>query len=236
MSSYIYIKIFNVNHEKKSVNYFLPDVCMNSLKHLSECRGVLEVDPSEHISKKEREKIKNYTSYTDNVYVASIFKSDLEKLKKLNIRYTLKTDLENEVIFLKSENDIEKVKSFNVDTSVIFSAIENKDKVYAVYLEESKQLDGLLYDEQSFINILMKYEKKLKELTERQIKCKQILMSIDYMKLTSDEKENVDNEIAVLDEDVAEINAKITTCHKVLGLFEVACEYDCETFIFAYEC
>jgi hypothetical protein len=46
----MYLKVFNVRHDDNFVSCFLSNVCMDSLKCLSECQGVLEIAPSEHLS------------------------------------------------------------------------------------------------------------------------------------------------------------------------------------------
>ena len=233
MSSYIYVKVFNVNREDNSVQCFLPDIAMNSLKSLAECRSRLEIDPLYNIPKIVSDKIEKYTEYTDDVYVATINKTDLEKLKEQNIDYTIKTSLEDEVVFLKLEDDIEKVKSLNVDTGAV---LKHSDKFYVVYFAEKKHFDGELYNEQCFESALMDYENKLEKLFEKKVKCNQALISVDYMKLSSEEKENVNDEMGDIDEDIIFLKSKIAACQKVLGLFEVAFDYDYETLIFVYEC
>lgn len=242
MSSYMYLKVFNVRHDDNFVSCFLPDVCMNSLKCLSECQGILEIAPSEHLSKTERKKIENYTSYIDSIYVSSILKSDLEKLEQLDIFYTIKPDLGKEAVFIKINDNfndnLKKIKQYFenfVKEETIEPSEYTPDMFYEVYIEEPKQYNGLVYDEQNFSFALSKYEKQFEELIEKRIKYKQLLTSLDYLKLSPDEKENIDSEVAILDEDITTVNQKIAACNKVLSLFEIAYEYNSETLIYIYE-
>ena len=90
------------------------------------------------------------------------------------------------------EDDFRELETIisKIDKNIIITDL-NVDKLSSVFVRLKNYYNGNFYDVNSFDEIIKSSKQKLKEIEENKRKWKEISTSLDYLKLSQDEKENV---------------------------------------------
>ena len=91
------------------------------------------------------------------------------------------------------------------------------------WLEEflnEKNGDYCLYDRRSFLTKFVSLENELKDLNSKIDKMKKLECSIDFFKLSEEEKDDYYETVGNLAEEKAELESQIYACNSALALFD----------------
>lgn len=121
----------------------------------------------------------------------------------------------NDNIYLRKELSLDEIKALNA-------------------LRTEKYFEGKFYDRVAFSSVLKEYKENLYELLEKKSDWKNLQKDISYLKLSSEEKENIFREYEYLDDMIEEEESRVSALLKVLGIFDTFEDYDQDTIIFVY--
>lgn len=195
-------------------------------KTLCSLRGTLDDDIEEaSLTKEDRDTLELLEKKNDIVvsdYVATVSKEDWEKLNK-------EPDFESS--FNGDENRFyiscafeETVKKHQVDGAIILKTPENEreKKFVSVYKKNkiSRGYNGNFYDSSSFFRYADKVLERLKELIVDKANWEKTRKSLDYLKLSLEEKQNVDEEFQYIEEEIEETLSKYNAAISMAGVLE----------------
>lgn len=208
-------------------------------KTLCSLRGTLDDDIEEaSLTKEDRdalELLEKKNDITVNDYVATVSKEDWEKLnEEPGFESSFNGDENRFYISCAFE---ETVKKHQADGVVILKTPENEreKKFVSVYKKNkiSRGYNGNFYDSSSFFHYADKVLERLKELIVDKAIWQKTRKSLDYLKLSLEEKQNVDEEFQYIEEEIEETLSKYNAAISVAGVLEFY-EKECYTSVVAY--
>lgn len=225
MSWYMNVTGLKVNTKTKDIELLFKNRVMNSLKVLCEVRCDITDDiPTLSYSMLGSEiydKIKESLAYYTNENVATVRISDLDKFENTveSIPHS------KNKIAIVTDDVAEKVKTDKTLIEIPSKEfIDYPENFISVDVKVKHYQNFQLYDEGCFANYTCKLETKIDELKKKKWEFEKLKSSLDYLKLSDEEKENVNNEFDYLDEEIQDLDLKITACWKIEGVLEV---FDC---------
>ena len=84
---------------------------------------------------------------------------------------------------------------------------------------------GEWYDLNSFANASEIYERKYREMLQEAAVKKAIKNSVEYYKLDAEQKQQLEDDIAYLEDDANDFAYKISTCQKMIGFISLYNDY-----------
>lgn len=231
--------MFDIYSKKKGSDWQNEFHCIEYhwLKNLTDTRGVLsssisplELDDLEYIALKKL--TRNY-DYHNFKYQGCLKVSDFRDIDVKSL--VIETDDKKGGILVK-ECDLNKFPFISANDYMKFSD-EEKASCVNIYTEEYTERGcghGNFYSVSSFYLFRDKCFEKLKELYAKQRRWKEIKESFDYMKLNSEEKENVENEFLYLDEEIEEAESELISVNQFIGVMEAFGDFDKEVVAYIY--
>lgn len=201
------------------------------LKSISGIRGSLdeEIPPvwnKDEILQAECHK----TDTMEKAYQFTISKEDAAKV--------LKKVLGNE-IDCNTEEEVKQYEQYRLDDATVLNdAVEHKNNTVAVYLIENVSRydhnQGYFYNVDSFVSYRDKLLQKYKELLKSQFDFERLKSSLDYLKLSSEEKENVLSEFNYTEDDIQETEYKIDAVVGIINILNFYEQFDDEVIAYIY--
>lgn len=190
---------------------------------------------------------KAYTSFDDFVYVGMIKKEDFEAPESyLELGKKVKEPSSGTIIAVEySENKEEEIKNllkllkedFDYKTYIALSEEQRKEedaKYYNLFIKTRYYYTGEFYNVKSFIYTLAKYEKLLKDAKYKKHRWNKIKSSIEYCKLSDEEKENVALEFDYIEGDVEEYKTAVNSLKDLIGTLRFFSGYDEDAYFYIY--
>lgn len=132
-----------------------------------------------------------------------------------------------EEIKVYSKTEVERLQNNNQSTNseyilledfVDMSPEEKQAKYINVYYKHKNNYNGKFYDYKSFIDKKKELDAEYKKHLEKKFFSENLLKSLDYMKLSEEEKENVNETFLYVDENIEETEAQIAACNYFITL------------------
>lgn len=201
------------------------------LKSISEIRGSLDEEIPSVWNKDDNLQVECHkTDTTEKTYQFTISKEDAAKV--------LKKVLGDE-IDCNTKEEVKRYEKYRLDdTTVLNDAVEHKNNTVAVYLLENVSRydhnQGYFYNVNSFISYRDKLIQKYKELLKSQFDFERLKSSLDYLKLNSEEKENVLSEFSYTENDIQETEYKIDAVVGIINILNFYEQFDDEVIAYIY--
>lgn len=198
--------------------------CFNVLKNLSIFRGEINEDIKRaQISKEDLDAIKHFREY-DELTDLGFVKNDSEIAKK-----AIKQKIDGREIYLVDENEKFTPLSFAEEKKLPITSM------VSIYTHKRKVRDGEYFDMNSFIDWKRKQENELDKLLTKKYSFDKIEETLDYLKLSEDEKTNVLSEKDSLEDDIFEKKSQIFACSEMIGILNFFEQFsdNCIAFIYS---
>lgn len=210
--------------------------CCNKIKSLI-CGWDINIDTS---NKEITESLNKLAiEYTTIEYLATVDKKYLSQFGE----YKTYNNHSKENCVLLTNNDeelINKVKEYDIilcnekEWKKLTNNEKNDDfhflmsdwikhdinKYVNIYIKVTKTHNGNFYDINSFISKRKELEDKMKKLYYKKFEWENLKKSVEYLKLSNEEKENICSEYEYLDEDIEDIEYGLDSCNYFIHLFE----------------
>lgn len=198
--------------------------CFNALKNLSIFRGEINEDIRRaELSKEDLDAIKHFREY-DELTNLGLVKNDSEIVKKAT-----KQKIDGCEVYLVDEHEQFTPLSFEEERKLPTTSI------VAISAYKRKTRDGEYFDMNSFIDWKRKQENELDKLLTKKYSFDKIEESLDYLKLSEDEKTNVLSEKDSLEDDVFEKKGQLFACSEMIGILNFFEQFsdNCIAFIYS---
>ena len=198
MSTYYYGTLYK--KRKEDWNIVEKNLDMNCVKNFLD-GWEIEANEVYRVDEKLEEISKNNEFFYTYKFMGYINKKDCKNIPN-NLEYQGKEYINEELNGNRSEKDPIPLVFFETDFSELESISSNIDKNitltdldidkwYSVYVRLKNYYNGNFYNSSSFDEIIKSSIEKLNEIKENKRKWENIKSSLDYLKLTDTEKENV---------------------------------------------
>ena len=210
------------------------------LKSLCGSRGYLdEAIPTANLSDEDREILKKMTreyDYHSYNYFGSVTK---ETFATLNVPTTFIVDEKHGIKpgYLVSKENAEKISYVSSD-KVLNTPKEELDKKYIkIYTESFTERGygrGEFYTVDCFYNLRETILEDYKKVIKKQHDWEKLQNSLDYLKLSYEEKENVSSQFEDLDEELDEVENRLVSINQIIGVLQLFEDYDTQVVAFVY--
>ena len=163
---------------------------------------------------------------------------DFEKLPE---RYKSRIEIKQDRKFLHVEKD-EKFDEGLFFTPT-FEQLQDEDfhiKNVEVYHQIRGENQGSWYDVNCFFSARLNYEQKLKEVKDKLFKIKNLKDTIEYYRLSEEQKESLTDDIEFQQETADGLEDKIYMCQFMIDTLSMLSDnygnYEDECVVFVYEC
>lgn len=210
------------------------------LKNLCGSRGYLdETIPTAKLSDEDHEILKKMTreyDYHSYNYFGSVTK---ETFATLDFPTKFIEDNENGIKpgYLVSKENAEKISCAPSD-KVLNTLKEELDqkyiKIYTESFTERGYGRGEFYTVDCFYNLRETLLEDYKKVIKKQHDWEKLQNSLNYLKLSEEEKENVSLQFEYLDEEIEEVENKLVSINQVIGALQLFEDYDTQVVAFIY--
>ena len=218
MSWYIGVDIYT----KKESESWKPEMVSNywlMAKSLCENRGTLDsmINPAtlSDEDRKELEQLEHQYDEVEDVLVATIHKDSWKNVvAESDFKYRTAHHEETNMVhfYVEDEKSEAIAKKYDVDSAEYINAVADKrDSEYlSIYKKRvnPRGYNGSFYDARSFYDYSSKMFDHLEKLLVEKADWERTRKSLDYQKLSEEEKANVGDEYECLDEDITEYRCK----------------------------
>lgn len=211
------------------------------LKNLCDYRSYLDkAIPAAKLSDEDREVLKKMTreyDYHSYNYFGSVTK---ETFATFDFPTTFITDEEhgNKPGYLVSKENAEKISCVSPEEYLNTPTEELDQKYIKIYTESFTErgygYNGEFYTVDCFYNLRETLLEDYKKVIKKQHDWEKLQNSIDYLKLSEEEKENVSSQFEFLDEEIEEIENKLISINQVIGALQLFEDYDTQVVAFIY--
>ena len=210
------------------------------LKSLCDTRGYLNDSiPTAKLSDEDHEILKKMTrdyDYHSYDYFGSVTK---ETFENLDVPTKFIEDKENGIKsgYLVAKENTEKISCVSPEEWLNTPTKELDEKYVKIYTESFTERGcghGEFYTVDCFYNLREKTLEDYKKVITKQYEWEKLQSSLDYLKLSDEEKENVSSQFEYLDEEIAETENKLVAINQIIGVLEFFSEYDNEVVAFIY--
>ena len=202
-----------------------------ALKSLCETRGLIDDDiyPCS-LSSEDKDALNALLHEHDYQVTTFIGKVDRDVWAELDVP----SFIDNEGRVIVDPKDVKKVQEKCLDYQD-YIKMEDSEKegyidVYYVKVEERGYGNGRFYNVKSFHHYIDERENKLQSLLDKKRRRSEIEDSLDYLKLSADEKSNVLEEFDYLDEDIGETKSALDAANMVVSVLEFFSDRDYEDY------
>lgn len=214
------------------------DMSFNFLKCLVDGRGNLDWEsyaPARlsDADEKELESLARTFDYDGYSYIGSMTK---ESFAGLDVKTRI-AEHDGRTVYVVEKADAKNVLPACVvsDDILRMSPDERKelDDFYFIEKEERGYGDGRFLDTDSFASQRDKLQRELRELYLKKDRYERLKESVEYLKLSSEEKENVDSSYpyGYLDEEIEETECKVDSLVSVIGILDWYSQYPSESAV-----
>lgn len=219
----IYVKEENKDWKAEMIsNYWL------IAKALCSNRGTLDstITPAllSDEDRKELEKLESQNNVAENDLVATVRKSDWEKIvdEPGFSHYTATNG--SEVSFFVDDKSATIAKKYDVNSAEYLNAVADKKEKEFLHIYQRKIIPrgygGNFYDANSFSAFAEKKYNELASLIAKKARWEKIKSSFRYLKLSDEEKENVDSAFEYLDEDIVDCRSKYEAAISMMNILD----------------
>lgn len=208
------------------------------LKSLCGNRGLLvdEITTVKPADKEALDALQHEHDYRNHIYIGSVSPTNWANL---DVPTVLETWAEGHASgYVVDEKYLEKVEKSCEDPQVLLTLSEEERStyinVYYVKQEERGYGHGCYYNAGSFTEYIRKEKEELKVLTKKKKTWDKIRNSMDYMKLSSEEKSNVEEDFLYLDDAIQEVEAQLKAAENVVTILDFFSDYDKEVVAFIF--
>jgi hypothetical protein len=210
------------------------------LKSLCDSRGCLdEAIPTAKLSDEDHEILKKMTreyDYHSYDYFGSVTK---EAFATLDFPTRFVADEENGIKpgFLVSKEDAEKISCVSADYWLNTPTEELDTKYIKIYTESFTERGygrGCFYTIDCFYNLREAILENYKKVIAQQHDWENLQNSLDYLKLSEEEKENVSSQFEFLDEEIEFIENKLVAINQVIGVLQFFENFEVEVVAYIY--
>ena len=210
------------------------------LKNLCGSRGCLdETIPVAKLSDEDHEILKKMTreyDYHSYDYFGSVTK---ETFATFDFPTTFITDEEhgNKPGYLVSKENAEKISCISPEEYLNTPTEELDQKYIKIYTESFTERGyerGEFYTVDCFYNLLETILKNYKKVIEKQHDWEKLQNSLDYLKLSEEEKENVSSQFEYLEEEIEYVKNNLVAINQVIGALQLFEDYDTQVVAFIY--
>jgi len=210
------------------------------LKNLCDSRGCLdEAIPTAKLSDEDHEILKALTreyDYHSYDYFGSVTK---ETFASLDFPTRFIEDEENGIKpgYLVSKENAEKISCVSPEEWLNTPTEELDTKYIKIYTESFTERGygrGEFYTVDCFYNLRETILEDYKKVIEKQHDWEKLQNSLDYLKLSEEEKENVSSQFDYLDEEIEEVETRLISINLVIGALQLFEDYDTQVVAFIY--
>lgn len=210
------------------------------LKNLCGSRGCLdETIPAAKLSDEDHEILKKMTreyDYHSYDYFGSVTK---ETFATFDFPTTFITDEEhgNKPGYLVSKENAEKISCVSPEEYLKTPTEELDQKYIKIYTESFTERGygrGEFYTVDCFYNLLETILENYKKVIEKQHDWEKLQNSLDYLKLSEEEKENVSSQFEYLEEEIEYAENNLVAINQVIGALQLFEDYDTQVVAFIY--
>lgn len=210
------------------------------LKSLCDLRGCLdEAIPTAKLSDEDHEILKKMTreyDYHNYDYFGSVTK---ETFAALDFPTRFVAD-ENHGIkpgYLVGKEDTKKISCVSVDDWINTPTVELDEKYIKIYTESFAERGngrGGFYTVDCFYGLREAILENYKKVIAKQQGWEELQNSLDYLKLSDEEKENVSSQFEYLDEEIEEVENKLVAINQVIGVLQFFEDFEVEVVAYIY--
>ena len=169
----------------------------------------------------------------DFKYRGCLKKEDWEKLD-VKSRVICEEGTAKDCGILIDESDVKKITFASASDYMNDTNKDDYVNIYTESVEERGYGQGQFYDQNSFYSLEKDLKKKYKELIIKRYEWERMKTSLEYCKLSDEEKENVSSEFEYLDEDIQETEFQIIAINQFCGILEMYGDYDTKVVAYIY--
>ena len=152
---------------------------------------------------------------------------------------TLITDEEhgNKSGYLVSKENAEKISCVSPEEYLNTPTEELDQKYIKIYTESFTERGygrGEFYTAGCFYNLLETILENYKKVIEKQHDWEKLQNSLDYLKLSEEEKENVSSQFEYLEEEIEYVKNNLVAINQVIGALQLFEDYDTQVVAFIY--
>ena len=236
MSWYMFFDIYT---KKKDSDWVcqLHGVEYSQLKSLCDNRGCLSdsISPTKlgDVDYKTLKELTRDYDYHEFVYQGCLRSEDWKDTDVRSV--VIETDDKRGGLLVDKEN-LSKIKFLDVKDFMMLSEAEKKScvNIYTEKYTERGDGRGEFYSISSFSEIKDKIFNKLEELFAKKSRWKALQESLDYLKLSSEEKQNVSDEYEWLDEEIEHVENKLASVSQIIGVMEAFNDFNTEVVAYIY--
>ena len=210
------------------------------LKNLCGSRGCLdETIPAAKLSDEDHEILKKMTreyDYHSYDYFGSVTK---ETFATFDFPTKFIEDNENGIKpgYLVSKENAEKIYCVSPEEYLNTPTEELDQKYIKIYTESFTERGyghGEFYTVDCFYNLRETLLEDYKKVIKKQYDWEKLQNSLNYLKLSEEEKENVSLQFEYLDEEIEEIENKLISINQVISVLQLFEDYDTQVVAFIY--
>jgi hypothetical protein len=210
------------------------------LKSLCGSRGYLSASiPTAKLSDEDHEILKTLTreyDYHSYDYFGSVTK---ETFESLDFPTRFVEDKENGIKpgYLVSKENAEKISCVSPEEWLNTPTEELDTKYIKIYTESFTERGcgrGDFYTVDCFYDLRETILEDYKKVIAKQHDWEKLQGSLDYLKLSEEEKENVSSQFEYLDEEIEEIENRLVAINQVIGALQLFEDYDTQVVAFIY--
>lgn len=169
----------------------------------------------------------SFAPFTPQIYSRKAFSKLKLDLKQFEVELLNELDLKN-IETLQKENPHKKYISLS---DFMQNKLAESGKYFNLYAKVENFHQGNFYNIESFNNLRQNFEKKYESKLKEFNNIDELKSSIEYMKLSSDEKSNFLEEYELKKECLTEIKDIIDTCIYFENVLDYFSEFETENFI-----
>lgn len=190
MSTYYYGNLY----KKKKENWCLieKNISMNCVKNFLDCWNI-EADEIYIDDNSLNELNKNNTFYYTYKFIGLLEKEKINSSSYINkyIEQNKKHNDNDGITFIDEDFDTLETYINDIKKETTNELIKNHENYYDVYVRVKMYYKGDFYNSSSFDKIISESKEELKLIEKNRNKWEEISTSLDFLKLTQEEKENV---------------------------------------------
>lgn len=236
MSWYMFFDIYT---KKKDSDWVcqLHEVEYSQLKSLCDNRGCLSdsISPTKlgDVDYKTLKELTRDYDYHEFVYQGCLRSEDWKDTDVRSV--VIETDDKRGGLLVDKEN-LSKIKFLDVKDFMMLSEAEKKScvNIYTEKYTERGDGRGGFYSISSFSEIKDKIFNKLEELFTKKSRWKALQESLDYLKLSPEEKQNVSDEHERLNEEIEHVENKLASVSQIIGVMEAFDDFNTEVVAYIY--
>ena len=169
----------------------------------------------------------------DSEYRGCLKREEWEKLD-IKSRVICEEGTAKDCGILIDESDVKKITFASASDYMNDTNKDDYVNIYTESVEERGYGQGQFYDQNSFYSLEKDLKKKYKELIIKRYEWERMKTSLEYCKLSDEEKENVSSEFEYLDEDIQETEFQIIAINQFCGILEMYSDYDTKVVAYVY--